>query len=408
MTTRLLNYDRLLQWIEELGAIGATPEGGVRRIAATDADKAGRDNVVAWMQALGLHVEIDRIGNTFGTLAGERDDAPVMIGSHIDTVGNGGKLDGPYGVLAGLEIAASFRDADLIPPRPITIAVFTNEEGVRFQPDMMGSAVYAGGLNVDAALAATDRDGVRLGDELQRIGYCGSLDCGAKKPHCFLELHIEQGPVLEAEDITLGAVEGVQGIFWTGFTIKGQANHAGTTPMHLRRDAGYAAARIAIEAHKIADKLEGQVATAGQIDLEPNLINVVAGDAYITIDLRNADKPQLLKAQQKLEDAVMAIATEENVEIHAEDLVRYDPVKFDRSLVETVEAVAKKSGRSIKRMVSGAGHDAQMMARICPTAMIFVPSINGVSHNPGEATHPADLKAGLDVLSATIDRLLET
>lgn len=404
---RQLNHDRLLQWIEELGAIGATPEGGVRRIAATDADKAGRDKVVAWMQVLGLHVEIDRIGNIFGTLAGERDDAPVMIGSHIDTVGNGGKLDGPYGVLAGLEIAASFRDADLIPSRQITVAVFTNEEGVRFQPDMMGSAVYAGGLDVDAALAASDRDGVRLGDELKRIGYCGSLECGAKKPYCFLELHIEQGPVLEAEDITLGAVEGVQGIFWTGFTIKGQANHAGTTPMHLRRDAGCAAARIAVEARKVADNIEGQVATAGQIDLKPNLINVVAGEAYITIDLRNADKTRLLEAQQKLEDAVTAIATEENVEIHAEDLVRYDPVKFDGSLVETIETVARKSGLSIKRMVSGAGHDAQMMARICPTAMIFVPSINGVSHNPGEATHSADLRAGLDVLSATIDLLLE-
>lgn len=408
MTTRPLNHDRLFRWIDELGAIGATPEGGVRRIAATDADKAGRDQVVSWMRELDLHVEIDRIGNIFGTLKGEHDDAPIMTGSHIDTVGNGGKLDGPYGVLAGLEIAASFRDASLTPPRPITIAVFTNEEGVRFQPDMMGSLVYAGGLDVDAALAASDRDGVRLGDELQRIGYDGSLDCSAKKPHCFLELHIEQGPILEAEDITLGAVEGVQGIFWTGFTIKGQANHAGTTPMHLRRDAGHAAARIAVEARKIADDIEGQVATAGQIDLRPNLINVVAGEAYITIDLRNADKAQLLEAQQKLEDAVEAIATEEKLEIHTEDLVRYDPVKFDGPLVETIEAVAKKSGLSIKRMVSGAGHDAQMMARICPTAMIFVPSINGVSHNPKEATHPTDLKAGLDVLSATIDRLLET
>ncbi len=408
MTTRPLNHERLFRWIDELGAIGATPEGGVRRIAATDADKAGRDQVVSWMRKLDLHVEIDRIGNIFGTLKGERDSAPIMIGSHIDTVGNGGKLDGPYGVLAGLEIAASFRDAGLTPLRPITIAVFTNEEGVRFQPDMMGSLVYASGLDVDTALAASDRDGVRLGDELQRIGYDGLLDCGAKKPHCFLELHIEQGPVLEAEDITLGAVEGVQGIFWTGLTIKGQANHAGTTPMRLRRDAGYAAARIAVEARKIADNIDGQVATAGQIDLRPNLINVVAGDAYVTIDLRNADKAQLLEAQQKMEDAVAAIATEEKLEIHAEELVRYDPVKFDEPLVETIEAVAQKSGHSIRRMVSGAGHDAQMMARICPTAMIFVPSINGVSHNPREATHPANLKAGLDVLSVTVDQLLDT
>lgn len=404
---RTLNSDRLLQWIEELGAIGATPEGGVRRIAGTQADKSGRDKVVEWMRAIGLDVSIDRIGNIFGTLQGETDAAPIMIGSHIDTVGNGGKLDGPYGVLAGLEIAASFRDAGLTPVRPITVAVFTNEEGVRFQPDMMGSLVAAGGLDLVEALASRDRDGVTVAQALEEIGYAGDAPCGAITPAVFLELHIEQGPLLEAEETIIGAVDGVQGIFWTAFTIKGQANHAGTTPMHLRKDAGYAAARIAVEARRIANEIDGQVATAGQIDLKPNLVNVVAGEAYITIDLRNADRERLFQAQEQLNKAVASIARDEGVDIQSKELVRFDPVRFDPSLVETIEGVAKASGYSIKRMTSGAGHDAQMISRICPTAMIFTPSIGGVSHNPKEATDPAHLRAGLEILSATVDRLLE-
>ena len=403
---RSLNTDRLLGWIEELGAIGATPEGGVRRIAATEADKVGRDKVIAWMRDIGLDVAIDGIGNIFGTLQGETKAAPIMIGSHIDTVGNGGKLDGPYGVLAGLEIVASFRDAGLTPGKPITIAVFTNEEGVRFQPDMMGSLITAGGLDLEEALNARDRNGVTLRDALRDIGYAGDAPCDAITPAAFLELHIEQGPLLEAEETTIGAVDGVQGIFWTGFTIKGQANHAGTTPMHLRKDAGYAAARIAVEARRIANEIDGQVATAGQVDLKPNLVNVVTGEAYITIDLRNAGRDRLYEAQDKLDQAAAAIAREEGVEIQSKKLVRFDPVCFDASLVQTIEDVARASGHSVKRMTSGAGHDAQMMSRICPTAMVFVPSIGGVSHNPKEATDPEHLKAGLEVLSATIDRLL--
>lgn len=403
---RSLNYERLFEWIEILCAIGATPEGGVRRLAATDSDKEGRDQVVAWMRELNLSIEIDRVGNIFGTLTGADDIAPIMIGSHIDSVGNGGKLDGPYGVLAGLEVIASFRDAGVTPARPIMVAIFTNEEGVRFQPDMMGSLTFAGGLSAQEALAATDRDGITLGDALSRIGYAGTLSCGANKPAYFLELHIEQGPILEAEGVTIGAVNGVQGIFWTGFTITGQANHAGTTPMHLRRDAGCAANNIAVEANRIARSIDGQVATAGQIDLKPNLINVVAGHAYLTIDLRNADKTRLLTAQQKLEDAVKEIAEEHKVDIQSKALVRFDPVAFDNTLVETIKGVAKDLNHPVKRMVSGAGHDAQMMARICPTAMIFTPSINGVSHNPNEATKADDLRAGLDVLSTTVDRLL--
>ncbi len=405
---RNLNPDRMLARIEALGRIGATPEGGVRRIAATEADKQGRDLIIAWMHELGLQVEVDQIGNIFGTLTGAQNAPAIMIGSHIDTVGNGGKLDGPLGVIAGLEIVQSFQDAEIVTERPITIAVFTNEEGVRFQPDMMGSLAYAGGLDADAALSAKDRHGVSLRDALEKIGYAGALPCGINPPAYFLELHIEQGPVLEAEQITVGAVEGVQGINWTGVTIRGQANHAGTPPMHLRKDAGYAAARIAVEVKHIAESFENQIATVGQIDLKPNLINVVPGEAYVTIDRRNADGDILEAAQQHFDEFVEVFATESGLEISTEALVRFAPVTFDPVIVDVIETEARAAGYSVKRMVSGAGHDAQMMARICSTAMIFTPSIGGVSHNPDEATSKADLEAGLCVLSRTIDRLLQS
>ncbi|WP_425408963.1 M20 family metallo-hydrolase [Hyphococcus sp.] len=400
--------DELLQKLDVLSRIGATPEDGVRRIAATQADKAGRDLIVQWMREAGLTVEIDRIGNIFGALAGGKNLPAVMTGSHIDSVGNGGKLDGPLGVIAGLVIASALNKSGKTPARQFVVAVFTNEEGVRFQPDMMGSLVFAGGLNVETARAARDRDGVRLGEALDEIGYTGALPCGAKPPAFFVELHIEQGPVLEANHTTIGAVEAVQGIYWTGVTITGQANHAGTTPMAMRKDAGYAAARIAVEARTIAQSIDGQVATIGEIDLTPNLVNVVAGRAYLTVDLRNADAQRLTEAQDRLESVIETVADEEGVEIATESLVRFAPVQFAPSIVKIVEDAAKDNGYSVARMVSGAGHDAQMMARLCPSAMIFVPSVNGVSHNPAEHTAEKDIAAGYSVLKRTIETLLQT
>lgn len=401
-----LQPQRLLGWLEELATLGATPEGGVRRLAATDADKQGRDRLVAWMRALSLHVQVDRIGNLFGTLRGEQDAPALMIGSHIDSVANGGKLDGTYGVLAGLEIVASFVDAGIRPQRPITVAAFTNEEGARFQPDMLGSLVSVGGMDLETARNTRDAEGLTLGDELDRIGYSGTLECGAMTPACFLELHIEQGPVLEAEGLTLGAVEGVQGIHWTEVIFKGQANHAGTTPMHLRMDAGLAAARLNVEARAIAKRhAPGQVATVGTTVLRPGVVNVVPAQASMTVDLRNADRDELVAAQSELEAAVATIARDEGLTYEMRELVRFDPVVFDESLIAMVEDAARAIDRSVKRMVSGAGHDAQMFARVCPTAMIFVPSIAGVSHNPREATTPEDLEAGLLALAHVATRL---
>ena len=403
MSNLKINHDRLMSRIDALGAIGATPEGGVCRLALSDADRAARDQVAAWMGSAGLQVEVDRLGNIFGTRPGTEQAPPVMTGSHIDSVANGGKLDGAYGVLASIEVIETLNDADLETTRPITECVFTNEEGARFQPDMMGSLVYAGDLAVEDALNTSDGDGVSFGDELVRIGYAGTREVGGTRPHAFVEVHIEQGPVLEADGIAIGAVEDLQGISWTGITIGGQANHAGTTPMVLRHDAGYCAGAIASYVREITRRLGAQqVGTVGVIDLKPGIINVVPGTSYLTVDLRNSDNNQLKKAEGLLHEFVENLAASEGVAIETQRLARFDPVHFDDSIARRIENNAALLGLSCRRMTSGAGHDAQMMARLCPTAMIFVPSAGGVSHNPAEHTDSDDLNAGANVLLHTL------
>ena len=403
MSNLVINRDRLMSRIDALGAIGATREGGVRRLALGDDDRAARDQVVAWMRSAGLHVEVDRIGNIFGTRAGTEQAPAVMTGSHIDSVANGGKLDGAYGVLAGIEVVETLNDAGVETAHPLVVCAFTNEEGARFHPDMLGSLVYAGGLAVDDALNTSDRDGILLGDELVRIGYAGDGEIGVTRPRAFVEVHIEQGPVLEAQEITIGAVENLQGISWTGITIGGQANHAGTTPMNLRHDAGYCAGAIASQVREIALQLGArQVGTVGVIDLQPGIINVVPGKSYVTVDLRNSDNEQLKQAENLLADFLDKLSANEGVEINTEQLARFDPVQFDDTIAQKIENNAALLGLSCRRMTSGAGHDAQMMARLCPAAMIFVPSVGGVSHNPAEHTHSDDLNAGANVLLHTL------
>jgi len=404
MTRNLaVSLDRLLGRIEKLAEIGRTDQGGCCRIALTDEDKAGRDLLVAWMRELGLAVRIDRIGNIFGIRPGQEDGSPVMTGSHIDTVATGGRYDGTYGVLAGLEVIETLNERGIATRRPLAVAAFTNEEGVRFAPDMMGSLVHADGLALDEALAARGTDGITLGEELRRIGYAGDLPVGTIRPHSFVELHIEQGPLLEAEGLTIGVVEDLQGISWQEIAIKGQSNHAGTTPMHLRRDAGYAAAAIAEFVRRIARDMGGsQVGTVGVISLHPNLINVIAARARMTVDLRNTDEMLLQEAERRLAHFLDEIEDRERVVIETRRLARFEPVRFDGSLVEAIDATARRLGHKPRRMTSGAGHDAQMMARICPSAMIFVPSVKGISHNPAEFTEPEHLRAGADLLLRTL------
>ena len=394
-----INGQRLLQRLEQLAAIGRQADGSCCRLALTDEDCQGRDLVVSWMRALGLAVQVDQVGNVFGTRTGREDVAPVMTGSHLDTVATGGKYDGSYGVLAGLEVLETLAEAGVRTRRPLTIAIFSNEEGVRFQPDMLGSLVYAGGLAVQDALGIPATDGPLFGAELARIGYAGTLGPGAILPHAFVELHIEQGPILDQEGGVLGAVDRLQGISWQEITLRGVANHAGTTPMRLRRDAAVGAARIACFVRDLVDELGGaQVGTVGALTLVPNLINVIPGKAVLTVDLRNTEEAVLRDAEDRLAAFLQRLATREGLEVATRRLARFTPVTFDPSIVQVIIDAATALGHPIQRMISGAGQDAQMVARRCPSAMIFVPSIGGISHNPAERTAPEHLEIGGNVL----------
>jgi len=405
MTNRDLRIDagRLMSRLGELAEIGPIDGGGNCRLALTDEDKAGRDRVVGWMRAQGLEVSIDRIGNVFGLRAGTEPLAPVMTGSHIDTVRTGGRYDGNLGVLAGLEVVATLDAAGIATRRPLVVAFFTNEEGARFAPDMLGSLVYVGGVPIEDALAPVAIDGKVLGAELERIGYAGAAPVPLYRPHAYVELHIEQGPVLDAEGITIGAVEDLQGISWQEITITGQSNHAGTTPMRLRHDAGYCAAAIAAFLRGLAREMGGaQVCTVGRIELVPNLIKVIAARATLTADLRNTDEALLREAEARLDAFLAVLGRDEGVTTRTKRLARFEPVVFDSGVIRCIEGVASRLAFTHRRMTSGAGHDAQMLARICPAAMIFVPSVKGISHNPAEHTAPADLAAGANVLLHTL------
>jgi N-carbamoyl-L-amino-acid hydrolase len=401
-----ISYPRLRARLDALAEIGAIDDGGCARLALTDEDRLGRDLVVSWMRNLGLRVDVDEIGNVVGTWPADSTDAPVMTGSHIDTVATGGRFDGTLGVLAGIEVLETIITAGVELARPLAVAFFTDEEGSRFAPDMLGSLVFAGGMPLEDALAIRGFDDAVLGEELLRIGYAGPQPCPARPPHAYVELHIEQGPVLEAEALTIGAVTGVQGISWTELSIAGQSNHAGTTPMSMRHDAGYAAAAIAAFVRGLATEMgPPQVATVGRINVHPNLVNVVAARATLTVDLRNTDDALVTESERRLAVFCAELAQREGVTIEARSLARFAPVDFDAAVVALVEEVARARGLSTKRMPSGAGHDAQMLARMCPAGMVFVPSVRGISHNPAELTSDADLEAGANVLLHVLLRL---
>lgn len=397
-----INWRRLEDRINALAEISPIEGGGNCRLALTDEDKNGRDLVVSWMRSLGLEVTIDVVGNIIGVWNVGKG-APVMSGSHIDTVRTGGRFDGCYGVLAALEVIESCQNANISPPRPLAVGIFTDEEGARFAPDMLGSLVYVGGMPVEQALNVVAIDGARLGEELLRIGYSGPAPCPGVVPHAFVELHIEQGPMLEANGVRIGAVTSVQGISWQEVTVIGQSNHAGTTPMSLRHDPAYVAAEITVFLRKLAAEFGGdQVCTVGKIDLHPNLTNVVPAKATLTLDVRNTDESRLQQAELRIANFLTEIAAQEGVTITTRKLARFEPVIFDDQVIDTVESIAKQQGNSVQRMPSGAGHDAQMLARVCPSGMIFVPSVKGISHNPAEFTESIDLEAGANILLHTM------
>lgn len=397
-----IDWRRLEDRINALAEISPIEGGGNCRLALTDEDKNGRDLVVSWMRSLDLEVTIDVVGNIIGVWNVGKG-APVMSGSHIDTVRTGGRFDGCYGVLAALEVIESCQNANISPPRPLAVGIFTDEEGARFAPDMLGSLVYVGGMPVEQALNVVAIDGARLGEELLRIGYSGPAPCPGVVPHAFVELHIEQGPMLEANGVRIGAVTSVQGISWQEVTVIGQSNHAGTTPMSLRHDPAYVAAEITVFLRKLAAEFGGdQVCTVGKIDLHPNLTNVVPAKATLTLDVRNTDESRLQQAELRIANFLTEIQANEGVTITTRKLARFEPVIFDDQVIDTVESIAKQHGNSVQRMPSGAGHDAQMLARVCPSGMIFVPSVKGISHNPAEFTESIDLEAGANILLHTM------
>ena len=393
-----IDADRLMDRIMSLAEISPIAGGGNCRLALTDDDRDGRDLVVSWMHDLNMDVSIDAVGNIIAVW-NVGDGTPVMTGSHIDTVRTGGKFDGNYGVIAGLQVIETCQMNNFVPSRPLAVGVFTDEEGARFAPDMLGSLVYVGGMTTEEALDITAIDGPRLGDELVRIGYAGSAPCPGIIPHAFVELHIEQGPLLEANNVCIGAVTGVQGISWQEVTIVGQSNHAGTTPMSLRHDPTYVAAEIAVFLRKLSARYGAhQVCTVGKIDVFPNLINVVAARVTLTLDIRNTDETLLQRAELEVAAFLKDIASTEGVTVTTKKLARFEPVEFDSRVIEIIEQISLDLGNTTQRMPSGAGNDAQMLARVCPTAMIFVPSVDGISHNAAEHTNTDDLVAGANIL----------
>ena len=405
-----INGNRLLETLKKLGATGREESGALSRVAATDNDKAGRDLFVSWLKETGLNVKVDQMGNIFGVLETEenKDKEPIVIGSHIDSVINAGIYDGCYGVLSGLEVIRTLKENNYKMERPVIVGAFTNEEGIRFQPDMMGSLVFAGGLAVEEALnsKAIENKELTLKNELQRIGYYGNEKPGFFKPYAYLELHVEQGPILDYEKISIGAVENLQGISWQKIIVYGEANHAGTTPIRLRKDAGYVTAKIITFLRDLVNNSNGTtVATIGTISFEPNAINVIPSKSTFTVDLRDPNEKKLKSAEKALKNYLEKLRTEERMKIETERLVRFLPVTFNERIVKIIEEVAKDKNYSCRRMTSGAGHDAQMMSRICPTAMIFVPSYKGISHNPAEFTEDEDLLKGTSVLLDVVTKL---
>lgn len=396
-----VNSQRLLNNLERYAQIGKAQEIGVERIALSEEDRVARDLLKRQMLDAGLDVQVDQIGNMIGVRKGKQDVAPVAIGSHLDTVYQGGRYDGALGVLAGLEVINRLNDLDIVTEKPIALINFTNEEGVRFAPDMMGSHVFAHPELLEEILQspAYDNPTDTVGNRLETIGYDGDMPCGGLTLDSFLELHIEQGPTLELEKTDIGAVEMVQGIYWTRYTIKGQANHAGTTPIHYRKDAGYAASEVMHFIGNYSRTSDSKIlTTVGTIGFEPNAINIVPEQAAFTLDLRSVDYEVLKKGQAAIDQKIEMIVEAAGLSFEREEMVRFAPVQFDAEIVQLVADEARALNLSVKQMPSGAGHDAQMMASVCPSAMIFVPSVDGISHNVKEFTHPADLENGVNVL----------
>jgi N-carbamoyl-L-amino-acid hydrolase len=393
---------RLWASLMELAQIGATPKGGVRRIALTDLDAQGRDLFARWAGEAGMTVRVDPLGNMFARRAGA-DDAlpPVGIGSHLDSQPSGGKFDGTYGVLSGLEVVRTLNDRGIRTRAPIEVCVWTNEEGSRFTPVMMGSGWWCGEFTTEAMYARADVDGVTVGEALRAIGYAG--DAAPRMFGAYFEPHIEQGPVLEDADTLIGVVRGALGQRWFDVVLTGQDSHAGPTPMRLRRDAMAACAKITLEINRIANQYPDNArGTVGFVQVKPNSRNVVPGEVRMSIDLRSAEAATLDAMVADFRASAAAAAAEARCEIAIEQVVDFPPCHFAPECVEAVREAAASLGFGAMDIISGAGHDAVYVNRRAPAAMIFVPCKGGLSHNELESADPAHLAAGCDVLARAV------
>ena len=394
-----INSDRLWQALMDLAKIGATPKGGVCRLALSDLDKQGRDLVSGWCKDAGLALTTDQLGNIFARRAGSNNNLPpVMAGSHIDTQPSGGKFDGNYGVMAALEVVRTLNDHNIQTEAPLEVCIWTNEEGSRFQPVMMGSGVFANIFPLEQALSAKDVEGKNVRDELKRIGYAGNAPVGEHPGAAYFEAHIEQGPILEQRKITIGVVLGSLGSRWYDVTFSGQDNHAGTTPMDARKDALLGAANLIAEVNRIGASDEFGRGTVGFIQVKPNSRNVVPGEVRMSVDLRHPNAETLLAMDARLRATCEKIRKDLGLQLQIVQVSYFEPTAFNTELVDSVRACAGALKYSHMDVVSGAGHDAVYLARVIPTAMIFVPCEGGISHNEVESATPQDLAAGCNVL----------
>ena len=407
MHTPAINGERLWDTLMEMAKIGATEKGGCCRLALTDLDKQGRDLFVQWCEQAGCTIKIDKMGNIFARREGTDSSLPaVLTGSHLDTQPTGGRFDGVYGVLTGLEVIRCLNDMDIQTLHSIEACVWTNEEGSRFAPAMVSSGVFGGVFDLDYGLNRADPDGLTMGQELQRIGYAGEEEVGGRDVHAYFEAHIEQGPILEVEDKTIGIVTDAQGQRWYEVTLTGVESHAGPTPMSQRKDALLGAAKIVQLVNQVGlDHAPLACATVGMLDVYPNSRNVIPGRVAFTIDFRHPDNAVLGKMDRLMRAGVDQIISDIGLECELEQIFYYAPIAFDKSCIEAVRIGTEAHGYSSRDIVSGAGHDACYLAGVAPTSMVFIPCIDGISHNEIEDVKPEWITAGANVvLSAMLNK----
>jgi len=399
-----VNEARLWQSLMDMAAIGALPNGGSCRTALSDEDIRGRNLFVSWCKDAGCEIHIDQVGNIYASRPGrDAGRLPAATGSHLDTQPHGGKFDGVYGVLAGLEVVRALNDANLRTMAPIDVVVWTNEEGVRFSPPLAGSGAYAGMVAVDTIQGAETTDGTRVRDDLHSSGYMGDLVPGKRQFDCFIEAHIEQGPVLEATETQIGVVSSVQGIRWLVVTVTGQDAHAGTTPMDRRRDAVVGAARMITAVNALPRLTDSDMRlTIGRVDVEPNSGATIPGRVRFNCDVRHPDLATLDAFVESIQSTVSKIAGESGLDVDFEHPIQIAPTPFAKDVVDLVRLSATELGFSNRDMLSGAGHDAMNVARVAPAGMVFVPCKDGISHNEAESATARDLAAGAQTLLATL------